>query len=181
MCGISAEARLDGRPADRTAVDRMTAAMAIRGPDGSGAWDDGWVALGHRRLSIIDLSDAGAQPMVDDEMGLTVVFNGCIYNHRELRRDLERRGHRFRSTSDTEVVLRSYACWGEAFVDRLVGMFAIVVVDRHAHRMVVARDRLGIKPVYLADSPGRLRVASSLPALLAAGDVDTSIDPVGLH
>src|SRR3954451_631618 len=181
MCGISAEARLDGEPADRSALDRENPAMGSRGPDGAGTWSDGWVALGHRRLSIIDLSEAGAQPMVDDDLDIAVVFNGCIYNYRELRRELEQHGHRFRSTSDTEVVLRAYACWGEAFVDRLVGMFAIALVDRTARRLIFVRDRLGIKPVYLAESAGRVRVASTLPALLAAGDVDTSIDPVGLH
>ena len=158
----------------------MTSALASRGPDGSGEWAEGPVALGHRRLSIIDLSDAGGQPMVDDEHGLTVVFNGCIYNYRQLREELAPR-YRFRSRSDTEVVLAAYHCWGDDFVDHLVGMFAIVIVDRRRRRLVLVRDRLGIKPLYLSESGRRLRFASSLPALLASGGVDTTIDPVGLE
>ncbi|WP_207453327.1 N-acetylglutaminylglutamine amidotransferase [Desertivibrio insolitus] len=180
MCGIAGELAFDGDRADRDAVAAMTVAMADRGPDGEGAWCDGWVALGHRRLSVIDLTERGAQPMVDAELGLTVVFNGCIYNHHELRRELSA-AHRFVSTSDTEVVLKAYAEWGDDFVDHLIGMFALVLVDQRRDRVVLARDRLGIKPLYLADSRGRLRFASSLPALLAGGGIDTSIDDVALH
>ena len=182
MCGISGEIRLDGAPPDTAAVVRMTDAQAARGPDGSGLWSGGAVALGHRRLAIIDLSRRGDQPMVDPDLGLTVVFNGCIYNHRELRRRLEADGHRFFSDSDTEVILKGYRQWGERVVDHLVGMFAFAVVERDTGRCLLARDRLGVKPLYLAEEPGRwLRFASSLPALLAGGDVDTTIDPVALH
>ncbi|NJP34404.1 N-acetylglutaminylglutamine amidotransferase [Micromonospora thermarum] len=181
MCGIGGEARLDGSTPDADAVARMTDAMRSRGPDGEGLWGDGWVTLGHRRLTIIDLSDAGAQPMVREDLGLALVFNGCVYNYPELREELRAAGHTFRSTSDTEVILVAYAQWGEAFVDHLVGMFAIGLVDRARRRLVLARDRLGIKPLYLAESPGRLRFASTLPALLRGGDVDTRIDPVALH
>jgi asparagine synthase (glutamine-hydrolysing) len=181
MCGISGEVRFDGSRADREAVGRMTTALRSRGPDGAGHWDDGWVALGHRRLSIIDLSDQGAQPMVDRDETMAVVFNGCIYNYRELRAELQGAGYPFRTDSDTEVILAAYARWGEQFVDHLVGMFAIALVDRPRRRVVLARDRLGIKPVYLAESPGGLRFASTLTGLLAGGDIDTSIDPVGLH
>jgi asparagine synthase (glutamine-hydrolysing) len=181
MCGISGEVRYDGAPADIRAVGRMTAALRTRGPDGAGEWNDGWIALGHRRLSIIDLSDQGAQPMTDESGRYAVVFNGCIYNYRELREELQGTGYRFRTDSDTEVILAGYAHWGEDFVDHLVGMFAIALADRRRRRVVLARDRLGIKPMYLAETPGRLRFASTLPALLTAGGVDTSIDPVGLH
>ncbi|TDB81697.1 N-acetylglutaminylglutamine amidotransferase [Micromonospora sp. KC721] len=181
MCGISGEARFDGSPPDADAVARMSDAMRSRGPDGEGTWSDGWIALGHRRLTIIDLSDAGAQPMVREDLGLALVFNGCVYNYPELREELLAAGHTFRSTSDTEVILVAYAQWGEAFVDHLVGMFAIGLVDRRRRRLVLARDRLGIKPLYLAETPGRLRFASTLPALLRGGDVDTGIDPVALH
>src|SRR5919199_1259035 len=125
MCGISGEARFGGGQADIRAVRRMTAALSTRGPDGTGHWDDGWVALGHRRLSIIDLSDAGTQPMVDPDVA--VVFNGCIYNYRQLRAELQAAGYHFQSTSDTEVILAAYERWDERFVDRLVGMFAIAV------------------------------------------------------
>jgi asparagine synthase (glutamine-hydrolysing) len=154
--------------------------MSDRGPDGDGVWSAGWVALGHRRLTIIELSDAGRQPMVDDDLSLSIVFNGCIYNHQELRRELEDR-YVFSSTSDTEVLLKAYDCWGENFVDHLVGMFALVIVDSRRDVVVMARDRLGIKPLYLAELPGRLRFASALPALVAGGGVDTELDEVGLH
>src|SRR5436309_3415819 len=102
MCGLSGELRFDGGPADTAAVGRMTAAMEPRGPDGSGIWAQGPVALGHRRLKIIDLSERAAQPMVDSDLGLTAVFNGCVYNYQELRDDLRAAGYRFFSTSDTE-------------------------------------------------------------------------------
>jgi asparagine synthase (glutamine-hydrolysing) len=181
VCGIAGELRWDGRPAAVADVARITAAMSARGPDGDGVWAAGGVALGHRRLAIIDLSQRGAQPMFDRELGLVVVFNGCIYNHRELRATLEGRGHRFVSTSDTEVLLKAYAEWGESFVDHLIGMFALCIVELETGRAVLARDRLGIKPLYLSDRAGALRFASDLTALVAGGGVDTSIDPVGLH
>ncbi|MEE1938690.1 N-acetylglutaminylglutamine amidotransferase [Streptomyces sp. TRM 70361] len=181
MCGLSGEIRFDGSRPDVAAVERMTDRLAPRGPDGRGLWSQGPVALGHRRLSIIDLSDTGAQPMTDPGERLTGVFNGCIYNYRELRDELRDKGHRFFSTSDTEVLLKAYRQWGTGFVDRLHGMFAFAVVEQTTGRVVLGRDRLGIKPLYLAPAPGRLRFASSLPALLAAGDVDTSLDPVALH
>lgn len=181
MCGISGELRFDGRRARPDAVSRMTDALASRGPDGTGLWASGPVALGHRRLAIIDLSPRGAQPMVDTELGLVIVFNGCIYNHRDLRRDLEASGYRFFSTSDTEVILKAYHCWGDDFVHRLAGMFAFCLVERDSGRAVLVRDRLGIKPLYLAEHAGRLRFASTLPALVAGGDVDGAVDPVALH
>ncbi|KUJ46827.1 MULTISPECIES: N-acetylglutaminylglutamine amidotransferase [Micromonospora] len=181
MCGISGEARFDGTSPDAAAVTRMTEAMRSRGPDGTGRWSADWVTLGHRRLTIIDLSEAGSQPMVREDLGLALVFNGCIYNYPQLREELRTAGHAFHSTSDTEVILVAYAQWGENFVDHLVGMFAVGLVDRARRRLVLARDRLGIKPLYLAETAGRLRFASTLPALLAAGEVDTDVDPVALH
>jgi asparagine synthase (glutamine-hydrolysing) len=181
MCGISGEIRFDGQPADVAAVARMTHAQSSRGPDGSGVWASRSVALGHRRLSIIDLSWRGDQPMVDRELGLTVVFNGCIYNHRQLRGELEAAGYRFSSTSDTEVILKAYHRWGDRCVERFHGMFAFAVVEHESHAALLARDRLGVKPLYLAPTGDRLRFSSTLPALLAGGGVDTSIDPVALH
>ncbi|MCX6466479.1 MAG: N-acetylglutaminylglutamine amidotransferase [Pseudonocardiales bacterium] len=180
MCGIAGEIRFDG-PADVTAVARMTAALAARGPDGSGVHATGRIALGHRRLKIIDLSERGAQPMVLPELGLAGVFNGCIYNYRELRAELEGLGYRFFSTSDTEVLLVAFHRWGTACVERFRGMFAFAVAERDTGVLTLGRDRLGIKPLYLTEGGGRLRFASSLPALLAAGGVDTAIDPVALH
>ncbi|MCS0603367.1 N-acetylglutaminylglutamine amidotransferase [Streptomyces sp. LP11] len=181
MCGLAGEIRFDGARPDPDAVRRMSDRLAPRGPDGAGAWSRGPAALAHRRLKIIDLSDLGAQPMTDAEDEVTGVFNGCIYNYQELRRELRGLGHRFVSTSDTEVVLRAYRQWGTACVDHLYGMFAFALVEHRTGRLILGRDRLGVKPLYLAETPGRLRFASSLPALLAAGDVDTSLDPVALH
>lgn len=181
MCGLSGEIRFDGRPADPTAVERMNERLEGRGPDGQGTWHRGPVALGHRRLKIIDLTDRGAQPMTDARGELTGVFNGCVYNYPELREELRALGHRFESTSDTEVVLKAYRQWGTDCVDHFKGMFAFAIAEHRTGRLVLARDRLGIKPLYLAHTPGRLRFASTLPALLAAGDVDTSLDPAALH
>ncbi|MCZ2830137.1 N-acetylglutaminylglutamine amidotransferase [Modestobacter sp. VKM Ac-2986] len=181
MCGISGEVRFDGGVADMAAVAAMCDQLQRRGPDGSGGWQSGPVALGHRRLKIVDLTDAGAQPMVDAELGLTLVFNGMVYNYPELRAELMAAGYRFFSTSDSEVVLKAYHRWGAACVEHFLGMFAFVVVERDSGRVVMGRDRFGIKPLYLSRGPGRLRFASSLPALLRAGGVDTTIDPVALH
>ena len=182
MCGLCGEITFDGSLADTTAVARMVESLVPRGPDGQGSWSNGRVAFGHRRLSVIDLSTCGSQPMVDNELGLTAVFNGCIYDYRELRAELEGHGYRFFSHSDTEVILKGYHHWGTDVVSHLHGMFAFVIHERDTGRVVMARDRLGIKPLYLAETPGkRLRFASTLPALLKAGEVDTSIDPVALH
>ena len=155
--------------------------MRSRGPDGSGTWAQDGIALAHRRLKIIDLSSAGDQPMVDAELGLTVAFNGCIYNHRELRGELEHDGYKFFSTSDTEVILKAYAKWGRNCVDHFKGMFAFALCEHESGRMLLARDRLGVKPLYLARTPDALRFASTLPALLAGGEIDTELDPVALH
>jgi asparagine synthase (glutamine-hydrolysing) len=180
MCGLAGEIRLDGHRADVAAVDRMAATMADRGPDGSGSWASGRVALAHRRLKIIDLSAASGQPIVDSASGITGVFNGCIYNYVELREELSAKGHRFFSHGDSEVVLKAYAEWGESFVEHLIGMFAVAIVERDTNRVVLARDRLGIKPLYIAESADTVRFASTLPALLAGGGIDTSIDTVAL-
>jgi asparagine synthase (glutamine-hydrolysing) len=181
MCGFAGEYAI-GRSPDRDAVERMAATMCDRGPDGHGAWSQGPLALGHRRLKVIDLSSAGGQPMVDEQLGLTIVFNGCIYNHRELRRELERAGYRFFSTSDSEVILKAYAEWGRRCVERFAGMFAFALYEQDSGRLVLARDRLGIKPLYLTElRGGGLRFASALPALLAGGGVNTDLDPVALH
>jgi len=182
VCGFCGELRLDGASPDLGAVSRMTDQMAPRGPDGEGVYASGPLALGHRRLSIIDLSACGNQPMHDPELGLTIAFNGCIYNYQQLRAELQQeRDYRFFSTSDTEVVLKAYHAWGDRFVDRLQGMFAFAIHERDTGRTFLGRDRFGIKPLYLAETPSRLRFASSLPALVAGGDLDTSIDPVALH
>jgi len=159
----------------------MAETMAPRGPDGSGVVAHGRVAFGHRRLSIIDLSEAGAQPFVDTALGLTVVFNGCIYNYKELREELQAKGHRFASTADTEVVLKAWAQWGADAIPKFNGMFAVAIHERDSGRVVFIRDRFGIKPLYYAETGKGVRFASTLPALLRAGGIDTSIDRVALH
>jgi asparagine synthase (glutamine-hydrolysing) len=180
MCGFAGEFAF-ARRADTDAVERMAATMGDRGPDGRGSWSEGNVAFGHRRLKVIDLSSAGDQPMVDHQLGLTIVFNGCIYNHHELREELRADGCSFFSTSDTEVILKAYGRWGEHCVDRFFGMFAFAIYEHASGRLVLVRDRLGIKPLYVARFADSLRFASTLPALLAGGEVDTDIDPVALH
>jgi asparagine synthase (glutamine-hydrolysing) len=159
----------------------MTEQMRPRGPDAGGAFLQGSAALGHRRLSIIDLAATSQQPMIDPELGLAIVFNGCIYNFRELRSELRGKGYRFFSQGDTEVILKAYAAWGPRCVERFYGMFAFAIWERDSGRVMLARDRLGIKPLYYAEGHKRLRFASTLPALLAAGDIDTAIDPAALH
>ncbi|MFN4360006.1 MAG: N-acetylglutaminylglutamine amidotransferase [Hylemonella sp.] len=183
MCGITGEIRFDHQAADAAAVGRMAQVLQPRGPDAGGSYQQGRVAFGHRRLKIIDLSERAQQPMVAPELGLTLVFNGCIYNYRELRAELEAAGHRFFSDGDTEVLLRAYQHWGTDCVQRFHGMFAFAIHERDSGRVVLGRDRFGIKPLYLSVSTDgmRLRFASTLPALLAAGDVDTAIDPVALE
>ena len=181
MCGATGEVRLDGRVPDVAAVAVMAEVMAPRGPDSAGVWSQGRVALGHRRLKIIDLTEHGAQPMVDSDLGLAIAWNGCIYNYKELRRELEGHGYRFFSHSDTEVLIKAYHRWGDDFVSHLMGMFAFAIVERDSGRVLLGRDRLGIKPLYLTEDSHRIRFASTLPALVAGGGVDTRIDPVALH
>ena len=181
MCGFAGEIRFDDAPVDVGAVARMSERVAARGPDAHGLWQRGQVAFAHRRLTIIDLSRAGEQPMVDSDLGLSVIFNGCIYNYRTLRDELRSYGYRFFSGSDTEVLLKAYHRWGPDCVKHFAGMFAFVVAERDTGRIVLGRDRLGIKPLYYAESGKRLRFASTLPALVAAGDLDTRIDPVAFH
>ena len=181
MCGICGEIRFDGQSADLAAVARMTGAMVSRGPDSDGVVAHGPVAFGHRRLSIIDLSAHGAQPMVDSDLGLTLVFNGCIYNYKELRAELQADGYRFFSTADSEVLIKAFHKWGARCVERFKGMFAFAIADRDSGVVTLGRDRLGIKPLYIAASPGKLRFASTVRALLDGGDVDTELDRHALH
>lgn len=181
MCGIAGEIRFDGTFADPRTIASMMDVLAPRGPDGAGLEARGPIAFGHRRLRIIDLSDKAAQPMVDPDLGLTLTFNGCIYNYPELRAELEAKGYRFFSHGDTEVILKAYHAWGDACVERFHGMFAFAIAERDTGVVTLARDRFGVKPLYYAQTRMCLRFASSLPALLAAGDVDTTIDREALH
>ena len=181
MCGIAGEIRFDGAPGDAVRMRRMLAHLRRRGPDGYDVFTDGAVALAHTRLAIIDLSPAGGQPMADEELGLVLVFNGVIYNYRELRGELSARGYRFFSDSDSEVILKAYHRWGDDCARHLDGIFAFAVWDRGARSLLLARDRLGIKPLYYARDARRLCFASNPQALLAGGGVDVALDPVALH
>ncbi|KZM48166.1 N-acetylglutaminylglutamine amidotransferase [Labrenzia sp. OB1] len=181
MCGICGEVVFKNDQADIVRVRRMADAMEARGPDSMGVTQRGRIAFGHRRLKIIDLSDRGAQPMTDTALGLSLVFNGCIYNYQELRTELSAKGYSFFSTSDTEVILKAWKEWGKDCFSRFHGMFAVAIHEHDSGRIHLARDRFGIKPLYVSEAGGRLAFASSLPALLAGGNIDTSIDRVALH
>jgi asparagine synthase (glutamine-hydrolysing) len=181
MCGICGELRFDGMPADMSAIQRMTAKLAPRGPDDGGEYQDGVLAFGHRRLAIIDLTAHAHQPMIDAELKLSLVFNGTIYNYRELRAELLELGYQFVSDGDTEVIIKAYHAWGEHCVKRFYGMFAFALWDARYGSLFIARDRFGMKPFYYSLEGTRLRFASSVQALLAAGDVDTSINSIALH
>ena len=186
MCGLAGEFRFTPvahppRPADLAAVERITHHLAPRGPDAWGFHSQGPIALGHRRLKIMDLSDGSAQPMVDNQLGLSLAFNGAIYNFPELRSELENLGYAFYSGGDTEVLLKGYHAWGAELLPRLNGMFALAIWERDSQQLFLARDRLGVKPLYLSRNGERLRFASSLPALLQGGDINPMLDPVALN
>lgn len=183
MCGIAGIFAY-GAAAPPVAAEpllRVRDQMMSRGPDGEGLWiaPDHRIGLAQRRLAIIDLSDAGLQPMFDAATGAAIVFNGEIYNHRELRAELEREGHRFRSTSDTEVLLRLYLARGPSCIERLRGMYAFAIFEPAHNRLFLARDPFGIKPLYVADDGETLRFASQVKALLAGEGIDRRPDPAG--
>src|SRR4051812_39994272 len=168
MCGIAGIVGGDSRAISEQTVVAMTAAIRHRGPDDSGTWTDGEVGLGNVRLSILDLSDAGHQPMVSDE-GIVLVYNGELYNFRELRAELENLGYGFRSRGDTEVVLHAYAAWGIDCVKRFNGMFALAVWDPRSRELHLARDRFGVKPVYYCTSADSFFFSSEVKSLIAGG------------
>ena len=181
MCGIAGILCADPfQPLDRELLARMNRALAHRGPDGDGVWIGNGVGLVHRRLAIIDV-ETGHQPMSSSHGDLHVVFNGEIYNYRELRRRLESLGHRFRTHSDTEVLLHLYQQQGADMVSALRGMFAFALWDARTRQLVLARDRVGIKPLYLFQDQRRVVFASELKALLAAPFVSRGVDPIALE
>jgi asparagine synthase (glutamine-hydrolysing) len=184
MCGIAALFAYGSGapPVDLTEIESITEWMRPRGPDAGGTWisPDARVALGSRRLAIIDLTDEGTQPMTDVDGELRIVFNGEIYNYRELRARLARLGARFHSTTDTEVLLQLYRHDGAAMVELLRGMFSFAIWDPRERRMFVARDPYGIKPLYIADDGQTFRAASTVKALLAGGRISREHDPAGV-
>lgn len=180
MCGIAGILNLDGSPASPVILRAMTDAIAHRGPDGEGGFADGALALGHRRLAIIDLTPAGHQPMASSDGAFVISYNGELYNFLELRADLEAKGHKFRSRSDTEVVLTALCEWGEDAVSRFNGMFAFAAWDRRRRRLLLARDRYGVKPVYTWCNGKTLLFASEIKAFLAVPAFRAEVDPAGL-
>jgi asparagine synthase (glutamine-hydrolysing) len=181
MCGICGVWGLN----NKQAVDTMVRAMAHRGPDDNGRFDDDWVSLGMTRLAVIDPTPGGHQPMTNEDGSVCIVYNGEAYNFRSERKTLEAKGYRFRSASDTEVVLRMYEQYGDDFLVRLRGMFALAVYDKRtggrAGRLLLARDHFGIKPLLYAVHQGGLVFASELKGLLASGLVEPAVDPQGLR
>ncbi len=181
MCGIFGGLSFTDQSIDRDIVEKMSKQVARRGPDDRGEFYDGPVVLGHRRLSIIDLSANGHQPMTSVQGDLTIVFNGTIYNYPELRDELIVRGYRFNSHSDTEVIVNAYAHWGEACVEKLHGMFAFAIWNRVTQQLFLARDRMGIKPLYYLKTDTHFFFASNIQSLLETGMCDTGVDAVALH
>jgi asparagine synthase (glutamine-hydrolysing) len=180
MCGICGQLRFDNAPVKSQLINKMMQKIERRGPDSSGSWFDKGIGFGHQRLSIIDLSNFGSQPMKDDELGLVLVFNGTIYNYKELRKELTSKGYSFFSHSDTEVIIKAFHLWGQDCVKRLDGMFAFCIWDKKKEQLFVARDRMGIKPLYFNLTESAFSFASNTQALTAIG-ADKSINPIALQ
>ncbi len=180
MCGIAGVVSSDGRPGDGPAVLAMCARMVHRGPDDDGLFTATDIALGARRLSIIDVA-GGHQPLGNEDGSVQVVLNGELYNFPELREQLVGHGHRFKSRSDTEVLAHAYEEWGDDLVERLNGMFAFAIWDGPRRRLLLSRDRMGIKPLYYAELDGRLVFASELKAMLACPEVERKLDLTALR
>jgi asparagine synthase (glutamine-hydrolysing) len=176
MCGITGIVNFDGAPVEASTIQRMTRILAHRGPDDEGTLIEPGVGFGHRRLSILDLSEGGHQPMTTADGALTIVFNGEIYNFRSLRQELEQHGHVFRSASDTEVILYGYRQWGEGCWARLDGFFALALWDRTHRALHLVRDPFGIKPLFYHAAGPRVVFGSEIKALLASGQVAGDVD-----
>jgi asparagine synthase (glutamine-hydrolysing) len=176
MCGIAGIRTFGGGAVLRDTVKRMTDSIQHRGPDGEGQYVHGPIGLGHRRLAIIDLSSAGANPMANEDETVWVVFNGEIYNFGDIRPELQRRGHVFRSKTDTEVILHAYEEWGVDCLKRFNGMFAFALWDEKRQRLWLARDRLGVKPLFYAQLPEAVLFGSEIKAILASGMVERVLD-----
>jgi len=180
MCGICGQFRFDSENVSSKSLTSMMSKLARRGPDSNGKWLEGKIGFGHQRLSIIDLSSHGNQPMVDDLLKLILVFNGTIYNYKSLRSELIDKGYSFFSHSDTEVIIKAYHCWGEDCVKYLDGMFAFCMWDKSNQKLFIARDRMGIKPLYYNLSNKAFTFASNSQALLTQ-ELDKSVNPLALQ
>lgn len=182
MCGIAGEIQFSNKNIPISDLERVLMKQYHRGPDDGQIYLTKGMALGHRRLKIFDLSNLGMQPMVDNELGLALVFNGAIYNFVALRQHLTSKGYTFNSSSDTEVLLKAYHAWGKDCVHHIHGMFAFAIWEQNTGNLILARDRLGIKPLYYtADPIHGFKFASTLPALLEFGNIDKTIDKIALH
>src|SRR3984885_11117494 len=177
MCGIAGVADNEQRAESASATERMIAALPHRGPDSHGFQNLGPCVLGNTRLAIVDLSERGHMPMCNEDSTVWITYNGECYNAAELRPSLVALGHRFRSTTDTEVVVHLYEEYGDRCVEKLRGMFAFAIWDLRAEKLLLARDRLGIKPLYYAAVADKLIFASEIKALLASGFVPRKLDP----
>ncbi|WP_157899238.1 asparagine synthase (glutamine-hydrolyzing) [Luteitalea pratensis] len=180
MCGIAGVFARDGGVVDQAWLSAMAGTLCHRGPDADGFWHDAGLGFAHRRLSVIDVSEAGRQPIGSEDGRIQVCYNGEIYNFAAIREELLARGHRFASATDTEVIAHAWEEWGPEAVRRFNGMFAFAVWDRCARRLWLVRDRLGVKPLYYAVADGRLLFGSEIKALLAVPGVSRTLDPVAL-
>ena len=180
MCGICGQFRFDGENVSPKSLTSMMSKLARRGPDSNGKWLESNIGFGHQRLSIIDLSSHGNQPMVDELLKLTLVFNGTIYNYKSLRSELIGKGYSFSSHSDTEVIIKAYHYWGEDCVKYFDGMFAFCMWDKSNQKLFIARDRIGIKPLYYNLSNKAFTFASNSQALLTQ-ELDKSVNPIALQ
>src|SRR5215210_969114 len=180
MCGIAGIIASDQLHTDeRATVIAMRDVISYRGPDDAGVYVDALAGLGHRRLSIVDVG-AGHQPLSNEDGSIWIVFNGEIYNHAEVRPELEAAGHRYKTRSDTETIVHAYEAWGDACVDRLRGMFAFALWDAPRRRLLLARDRMGVKPLYWAHHNGRILFGSEIKAVLESGLVARRVNEAAL-
>jgi len=181
MCGITGIFNVDGAPVSVSVLKRMTDSVQHRGPDGEGVWTSSFIGFGHRRLAIVDLSALNHQPMASNDGSVILVYNGEIYNFQNIRLELEAKGYQFRSRGDTEVLLNAYHAWGDDCVSRFNGMFAFAIWDHRRHRLFIARDRYGIKPLYYHFAGGTLLFASEVKALLCHPSMSARVDLAALN
>lgn len=180
MCGICGQLRFDNNIVNQADIEKMQTKIARRGPDDNGIWLNNFISFGHKRLSIIDLSNHAHQPMIDKELDLVLVFNGTIYNYKELKKYLENKAYKFFSNSDTEVIIKAYHFWGKECVKQFDGMFAFCLWDNIKQELFIARDRMGIKPLYYTLDDNKFTFASNTQALLTT-DIDKSINLKALN
>ncbi|MCH7955766.1 MAG: asparagine synthase (glutamine-hydrolyzing) [Candidatus Marinimicrobia bacterium] len=181
MCGIAGIFNIDGKPVSEQVLKRMTDIVSHRGPDGEGQWTDSYIGLGHRRLAIIDLSPNGHQPMQTDDGRFIITYNGEVYNFKNLRVELQSKGYKFNSQTDSEVVLKSYAEWGSKCIEKFNGMFAFSIWDRKEKEIFLARDRYGIKPLYYYFNNGTLLFGSEIKSILQHPDVEVNVSIAALN